>query len=745
MSISLFPHNQTAYDSLLTVLETENRACIIHPTGTGKSFIGFKYCEEHPAQAVLWLSPSAYIFKTQCESVLAAGAQVPENISYMTYSKLSQLDPAELNELCPDVMILDEMHRAAAATWEKPVQALLARKPAPIAIGLTATNIRYLDGQKDTTVTFDMRIASEMTLGEAIVRGILNPPKYVLSLFTYQSELEKYETRVRQTKSKAKRDKGEELLDALRRALEKAEGMDEIFARHMPEANGKYIVFCANAEHMREMIGKAPEWFGKLDKEPHIYSAYSADPETSRAFAAFKADESEHLKLLYCIDMLNEGIHVENVSGVILLRPTISPIVYKQQIGRALSAAKKKDAVIFDIVLNIENLYSIGAVEEEMELATAYYRSLGLENEIVNEHFRVIDEVRDCRELFAKLEETLIASWDLMYQQAKKYRAMNGDLNVPRRYVTPDGYSLGSWLCIQRMVRDGKVAGNLTERQIALLDALDMRWESAEDESWSRYYEAAKAYYETHGDLNMKALYVTPDGVRLGYWLSRLRQYRKGKIRSAYLTPEREAALDAIGMTWDVPDYLFEQNFTAALKYYKAHENLNVPVKYVDENGIRLGLWLNRLRSYRKAGKTALTEDQIRRLDELGMVWGSLCDRAWENAFVAAKHYREQYGDLNVPTRYRTEDGYNLGVWLRTQRVNWKNGKLPEERKKRLDAIGMNWGRDETKHREAQDAAENQDPDRLSPAVPGAGQALLPAGRGRGSTAPAADPRIYPG
>jgi len=137
MSISLFPHNQTAYESLLTVLETEKRACIIHPTGAGKSFIGFKYCEEHPMQAVLWLSPSAYIFKTQCGSLLAAGAEVPENILYMTYARLSQLDPAELNELHPDVIILDEMHRAAAPIWEQPVQALLAREPKPTAIGLT--------------------------------------------------------------------------------------------------------------------------------------------------------------------------------------------------------------------------------------------------------------------------------------------------------------------------------------------------------------------------------------------------------------------------------------------------------------------------------------------------------------------------------------------------------------------------------------------------------------------------------
>lgn len=48
--------------------------------------------------------------------------------------------------------------------------------------------------------------------------------------------------------------------------------------------------------------------------------------------------------------MLNEGIHVDDVDGVILLRPTVSPIIYKQQIGRALAAGKEKNAVIFDIV-----------------------------------------------------------------------------------------------------------------------------------------------------------------------------------------------------------------------------------------------------------------------------------------------------------------------------------------------------------------------------------------------------------
>lgn len=167
--------------------------------------------------------------------------------------------------------------------------------------------------------------------------------------------------------------------------------MEEIFRKHMEERAGKYIVFCANYEHMAEMITKAPKWFAKVDQNPHIYTAYSDDPATSRAFAEFKTDVSDHLKLLYCIDMLNEGVHMEDVDGVILLRPTVSPIIYKQQIGRALSAGKKKDAVIFDIVLNIENLYSIGTIEEEMQIAASYYHFLNREDEIVYEHFKVAD------------------------------------------------------------------------------------------------------------------------------------------------------------------------------------------------------------------------------------------------------------------------------------------------------------------------------------------------------------------
>ena len=555
--IELFAHNKTAYDSAVSMLSDVGKAAIIHPTGTGKSFIGFRLCEDHPDRTVCWLSPSEYIFKTQLENLAKASeGYAPENVRFFTYAKLMLLSETEIDEIAPDFIILDEFHRCGAQEWGKGVEKLLRAYPEALVLGLSATNIRYLDNQRDMAdELFDGNIASEMTLGEAIVRGILAAPKYVLSVFAYQKDLEKYQARVRRAKSRLVRDAAERYLEALRRALDKADGLDTVFEKHMTDRTGKYIVFCANFEHMREMIGKAPEWFGRVDANPHIYTVYSDDPSASRSFREFKEDnDSSHLRLLYCIDALNEGVHVDDVSGVILLRPTVSPIIYKQQIGRALTAGKRKHPVVFDIVLNIENLYSIGAIEEEMQIAMTYYRSLGMEDAIVNEHFQVIDEVRDCVALFDKLNETLTASWDLMYEKAKDYYVQHGNLEVPYQYKTQDGYSLGHWILTQKRVRAGEQFGTLTEERIAKLDAIGMVWGSYRDLSWERNYEAAKVYYETYGNLNVVATYRTENGLRLGAWLAQLRNIRKNGSQRRYLTPERVKALDDIGREWGVAE-----------------------------------------------------------------------------------------------------------------------------------------------------------------------------------------------
>ena len=184
----------------------------------------------------------------------------------------------EIASLKPDYIIMDEFHRAGAERWGERVQELLKLCPQAKLLGLTATNIRYLDNNRDMAEElFDGHVASEMTLGEAIVRGILPAPKYVTTVFRYQNELEKYQARVDSMRSPSIQDANQKYLDALCRALERADGLDKVFARHITERCGKYIVFCSGKEHMDEMLSHVPEWFAGVNQEIKIYSTYSSD------------------------------------------------------------------------------------------------------------------------------------------------------------------------------------------------------------------------------------------------------------------------------------------------------------------------------------------------------------------------------------------------------------------------------------------------------------------------------------
>lgn len=694
MTIELFRHNAEAYEEVLNLFESTGKAAVIHPTGTGKSFIGFKLCEDFPESKVLWLSPSEYIFETQLQNLKEAAADYePDNVEFCTYARLMRMSEEEIAELNPDYLVLDEFHRAGAEKWGEGIQRLIQEYPNVPRLGLSATAIRYLDNQRDMAdELFDGCVASEITLGEAVVRGILTPPRYVTTVYSYQKDYERYHNKVRKLRNKELRENANFYLETLKRRLENADGLDVIFNRHMTERHGKYIVFCADYEHLQEMAEKAGEWFRLVDPFPRIYSVYSDDPSSSKSFAQFKEDnQNDHLRLLYCIDALNEGIHVEGVSGVILLRPTVSPIIYKQQIGRALSAGSRADAVIFDIVMNIDNLYSIDSIKEEMRVALTYYRSLGDQKQIVNERFDVIDEVQNCRELFEKLDDTLTASWDVMYGFAQAYYAEHGNLDIPYAYKAPEGYSLGSWVNIQRRVYQGVQPGILDAGRIQKLNEIGMIWDMTAEIKWKKFYSAAESYYQKYGDLKVPTDYATENGVNLWETLSRIRIRRRTGGRSIYLLPEHIAALDKLGMVWDIQNESFERNLQSAENYYRTHGDLAVPVNYVDENGIRLGMWLSNLRSARREN---LPEELKLRLDRLGMRWESYFDVRWEAGYRAAMQYLREYGNLNVPVSYVTADGYKLGQWICNQKNKWRIGKLKPDQEALLTRLGLVWKRE---------------------------------------------------
>jgi len=637
----------------------------------------FRFAQQHDAQGFLWLSPSEYIARTQLTNAMEADPAAEfTNITFMTYARLIYLDEAALLALKPYYIILDEFHRCGAEMWGDGVQRLLQAYPHAKIIGLSATKIRYLDHQRDMVEElFEGHIASEMSLGEAIVRGILPAPRYVTTIYRYQHSLEKYEKRIACLSSKRHQECSAKYYQAFRRTLEKADGLELVLKRHLTQVNGRYIVFCANVNHMMEIKERIPDWFHDIDAKPHCYLIHADDVASSTTYQAFCEDNSDHLKLLLCVNMLNEGVHVRGISGVILFRPTTSPIIYKQQIGRALTTGSESVPLILDVVNNVEGLYSIASIQEEMLAAAGRLRQEGRADLIVQESFTIIDQVKDCRQLFEQLEGSLHIDWEEYYQAAAAYREENGDLLIPQRYVSPDGKCLGAWLQSQRNIRSGNKMGILTEVQIARLDELGIVWENQKDLTWDHYFRAAEQYFHIHGHLAIPTDYVTADGQKLGVWLvnTRMRYAHLREKDQSPKTMERIAKLEEIGMVWNVNDSKWEQGFAEAYQYAAKHGDLLIPVHYQTPNGFKLGVWIANQRSkYKGNSAVSLREEQIQKLEQIGMVW-SANEANWMRYYNAAKRYYESHGNLKIGKQFRTEDGLSLGVWVAKQK------RLPRE------------------------------------------------------------------
>lgn len=764
MPVTLFQYNQTAYQNAVYMMQRQGKAAVIHPTGTGKSFIAFKLAEDNPEARICWLSPSEYIFTIQGENYLKAGGspEVLGRICFLTYSRL-MWNEGLAESLKPDFIILDEFHRCGAAEWGRSTARLLERYPEAKVLGLSATNVRYLDNRRDMAEElFGGSVAARMGLGEAVARGILPAPVYVTALYSWEKELERLRRRTDGLMNPVLKKECAGLLGKLRRCLQQADGPEEIFMRHMDPA-GKYLVFCAGKEHMDEMVALAPEWFRKVDPDPHIYRAYYDSGESRRQLEAFCGDRSGSLKLLYCIDMLNEGVHVADVDGVVLLRPTVSPTVYLQQVGRALSCAHGSRPVIFDLVDNFEGLCSVDALGEQAEEA---FRALpeSLRGQWQG-RFQVTEEARDGRLLFEQLQRNLAASWEVYYRELEKYYETHKNILAPKNHVTETGLNLGLWLQRQRSVRKGKTEGVLTESQIARLDHLGMVWDVA-DSAWEKYCLAAEQYAREHHSLDVPKKYVTEEGLGLGAWITTQRQVRKGtrpgnlsqekierlerlgmcwedaqdrrwaegyrrlaqyrqergdvdipcryvaedgyalgswlyrqRRQRKELTAERVRLLEELGVVWETPSReeeepapksCWERSYCLAQKYYLEHGHLDVPVNCVIE-GIRLGRWVSRMRESRRSGaRTPLTEEQVKKLDGIGMVW----DTPWDVRFRAARSYYESHGDLRVPRDYVTGDRIWLGKWLyRQKRKHGQPGRrgLTESQVQSLESIGMEW------------------------------------------------------
>ena len=167
------------------------------------------------------------------------------------------------------------------------------------------------------------------------------------------------------------------------------------------------------------------------------------------------------------------------------------------------------------------------------------------------------------------------------------------------------------------------------------------------NERWARNYNYAKNYYITYGDLRVPQKYETEDGFRLGSWINTIRQIRKGKINYSKITDEQIKMLDNIGMVWDASNNNWEGCYKSARNYYQKYGNLLVPQKYIDENGVKLGSFINRERQARKKSMF-YNELHIKKLNEIGMIWDVRKDKFLKREITKENQNEIKIAILNI-------------------------------------------------------------------------------------------------
>lgn len=258
MRVDLLKHNQEAYEKVKGILKTNNKTCVIQPTGSGKTHLALKLIEDYVEQDgdIIIIEPQKYIFE-QLQKKMEKYELPSDNVKFLTYSALGKLNDENIQKFnSPKLVFVDEMHRAGAPIWSSGIQKMFDAFPENCRyIGFSATPIRYLDKRRNIAEElFDGSIASEIGLADAILNRTLPLPRYIAGLYSYSSEVSAINKKIMQSyNSEEEKEKLLEEVKVLKSSLDKSNGISDIFKKYIECDKGKFVAFCRNVNHLRQM------------------------------------------------------------------------------------------------------------------------------------------------------------------------------------------------------------------------------------------------------------------------------------------------------------------------------------------------------------------------------------------------------------------------------------------------------------------------------------------------------------
>lgn len=686
MSMTLNPVNEAAFQKAVQSLETLNRAAVFHPTGTGKSCIAWKVVEAHPQTTFFWLVAGAQrLALRQAELTRYNGGTLPGNVRFCDCEKLAAATPEQwvrLGEQKPGCVVLDCYHELSAVCWAQSVQKLLRMCPQAKVLGLGVPNGAPVCAAAQEL--FADCIVSHMTVAEAMAAGTMPVPSaYAALLWPQEEELATLRARIKNLCMP----KGDTSLrvqyEELSWSLRQVENLTVLLPRLLSDTSGHYLVLFESAAYQEKLGAELEQLLRTVDPAVRFYAADHACFADSAAVETFLSDTVPGPKVLLCVNAPGVQQPLEGLAGVILVRQSSLMSTFKQMLCRALVAAGSRSVPVFDLVAQFEGLGNGRTLQRDCTEAMTRAGSK-------TPGFRQERPMQQTYRLYGKLRREMEARWEVLCQAAADAAVKEGTLELPRSYTIHSGVPVGKWLELQRQVQAGQRPGRLTAEQAAKLEKLGIRWNHRLEAAWEKGFASAQKYRTEHGDLLVPVRYRDKNDFALGEWIV----YNRQRYLGGNLTQNRIERLEAIGMVWSTSNDLWEQNYAAATQYYLEHGDLEVPIKYETPSGFGLGVWLGAQRAAHKAGE--LPQEQVERLDALGMDWTNRNDRKWMSLYDVAAAYYHEHGNLNVPSEYVTPDGVLLGKWVARQRYAYLNpdrssARVTPERKALLDKLGMVW------------------------------------------------------
>ena len=337
----------------------EKRALLISATGTGKTYasafamreLGFKrvlFIVHRASLAVQAKKSYQRVFGNSVSMGLVGAGYYEYDKDYVfatveTLNKDAHLLRYKADDF--DCIILDEAHHSSANTYQKVMNYFTPR----LFLGMTATPDKRTDSDDNIYEIFNHQIAYEIRLQQAMEEELLCPFHYfgITDLFVVQD-------------TKSKNLSHEEFNKLI---------CDERVEHILEQANYygysgervKGLVFCSRKQECQQLSAK----FNDLGYRTVALSGDDSEEIRQNAFERLAMDEEnatdkEPLDYIFSVDILNEGVDIVEVNQVIMLRPTQSPIVFIQQLGRGLrKAAGKEYVVILDFIGNYNNNFMI--------------------------------------------------------------------------------------------------------------------------------------------------------------------------------------------------------------------------------------------------------------------------------------------------------------------------------------------------------------------------------------------------